>query len=253
MILVGIINKNRGRDFSPSPSLLWPDSGGADNFLNFLEKELIPHIDTNYPTASYKMLIGHSLGGTFTVYSMIHSPELFNSYILIDPNICWDNNFLFNQWEKLSKKIDLSNEQVYLSYTYWDKTLDSMKIKNDTTENTECMKTKFEFYDVLDSLETINIKSRFYTNETHSSLSLISIYDGLNYIFNYFKPPVIHNNIDSVKNAKDLIQDHYDMVSNRIGFKVWPSDDLIDGVLYLYLINNMSDQKNEILKLKKIK
>lgn len=37
--------------------------GGGDMFASFLEEELIPHIDSLYPAAPYRVVIGHSLGG----------------------------------------------------------------------------------------------------------------------------------------------------------------------------------------------
>ena len=55
MIVVAIENTNRVRDFIPSNALDNPNP-----FIEFLSSELIPHIDKNYKTAPYKMLVGHS-------------------------------------------------------------------------------------------------------------------------------------------------------------------------------------------------
>ena len=253
MIIVGIINKNRSRDLTPTHVSTWPESGGANNFTNFLKNELIPYIDSHYATASYKTLIGHSLAGGFVLYSLIHSSDIFDSYIAIDPSIFWDNNVLVRQMRESIGKIDLSKEVIYMPYTFSEKNFDSLQIRKDSSEITQSIRTKFEFYDILNSLQSnkgISVKSNFYKKEAHSYVPLISIYDGIQFIFDFYKPPVIPNNIDTLKKAKTIIQNHYDRVSEKIEFKVLPPDNLIETVLYMYQLNNLNDRMNDILELK---
>src|SRR2546423_11219025 len=84
MILVGIPNTDRTRDLTPThvsggiylDSAFVRTSGGGENFTNFLEKELIPHIDSLYPTSPYRTLIGHSFGGLMVVNTLINHPQL---------------------------------------------------------------------------------------------------------------------------------------------------------------------------------
>ena len=72
LIVVGITNTDRTRDLTPVKStnknaageLQFPTSGGADNFLKFIETELIPRIEKEYRVQPYRILAGHSLGGT---------------------------------------------------------------------------------------------------------------------------------------------------------------------------------------------
>ena len=81
MIVVGIENVNqdtRYRDFTPTHAEGFhdediPTSGGADNFLNFLKKELAPFIDKNYRTEPFRIIIGTSMGGLFTSYALINT------------------------------------------------------------------------------------------------------------------------------------------------------------------------------------
>src|SRR6476660_6087335 len=69
MIVVGIINRNRMFDLSPGHDSTFniQPNGGGEKFTMFIEKELIPYMDKHYPTAPYRMLAGHSLGGIFVV------------------------------------------------------------------------------------------------------------------------------------------------------------------------------------------
>ncbi len=61
MIVVGVANTDRMRDFSLKPYPGRPGSGGAGRFLEFLATELIPFVDKTYPTMPRRMLVGHSL------------------------------------------------------------------------------------------------------------------------------------------------------------------------------------------------
>jgi predicted alpha/beta superfamily hydrolase len=90
LIVVGIPNTNRGRDFSPTPA----ESGkpqGAEKFMGFFEKELLPYIDKNYRTAPYKVLTGHSMGGMFGLNVLATKPDLFNAFILMSPWLLTQN------------------------------------------------------------------------------------------------------------------------------------------------------------------
>lgn len=97
MIVVGIESTNRLRDFTLTKSTNFPDSGGGLVFLDFIENELIPYIDSTYRTNSYRILEGHSLGGLFVASSFMSKPSLFNSGIILSPSFWWDNEELTNQ------------------------------------------------------------------------------------------------------------------------------------------------------------
>jgi len=80
MILVGVNNVNRAANLRPplthpaagSPDD--PDTPNADRFLRFISEELIPKIDRAYRTRHYRVLMGHSLGGLFVIYSLLQKP-----------------------------------------------------------------------------------------------------------------------------------------------------------------------------------
>ena len=107
-IVVGItwggVNPNpdilRRRDFTPSKEMWNPVGGGAEKFLSFIKKELIPFIDSKFKTKSNeRTLMGCSLGGLFTLYTMFNETNLFNNYVLTSPAIGWDRGII-NSYEK---------------------------------------------------------------------------------------------------------------------------------------------------------
>lgn len=71
-ILVGIgypDTDKRGRDFL-TLSAGESTPGGANNFYNFLQHELIPYVDTHYNTTPERTIMGHSAGGYFAMYAL---------------------------------------------------------------------------------------------------------------------------------------------------------------------------------------
>lgn len=82
MIIVAIANTDRNRDMMPlsTPTYL-VDNPGAEQFLSFIEKELIPHIENGYRTNGQRTIRGQSLSGLFIMYAFLERPQLFDNYI----------------------------------------------------------------------------------------------------------------------------------------------------------------------------
>jgi len=108
MIIVGVtwggVNPNpdslRARDYTPTKENRLPQSGGADKFLAFMKNELLPFIETNYKAdKNDRILMGCSLGGLFTMYTLFTHPEMFQRYVAASPAFGWDNEVLY-QYEK---------------------------------------------------------------------------------------------------------------------------------------------------------
>lgn len=124
MIVVGIPNTNRERDLTPTPEgSLVPSStdsiqlrmtGGGENFTAFIEDELIPHIDSVYPTQSYRVLIGHSLGGLMVINTLVHHTGLFNAYIAIDPSMWWHKQTLLNESRQVFSTQQFAGKSLFV-------------------------------------------------------------------------------------------------------------------------------------------
>ncbi|MEK7405394.1 MAG: alpha/beta hydrolase-fold protein [Acidobacteriota bacterium] len=81
-----------------------PGNGGADAFLSFLADELIPFVEKTYRTRPYQVLAGHSFGGLFAIHALMAKPKLFNAYIAIDPTVSWNNGAVLAQAESFFSK-----------------------------------------------------------------------------------------------------------------------------------------------------
>ncbi len=83
-LLVAIPNTNRSKDIFPE-EIVYPDGtrdgGRANDFLNFLHDELIPHIAQSYRTSGFRVLYGTSNTAFTAVYGMFRSPDLADAFL----------------------------------------------------------------------------------------------------------------------------------------------------------------------------
>lgn len=169
-IIVGVFNIDRNHDFLPDSTKGVPTGGGADNFVRFFREELIPYIDRNYKTESYRVIVGHSFGGVFAIHALLTDPDLFNSYIAIDPSI----------WYK-DKMLVKSARNEFVKTKNWDKAL---FITGREGEGMKSMGVD-AMEDLLKNSAPKELKWKVvtYPGEDHGSVPFKSVYDGLRYIF----------------------------------------------------------------------
>jgi len=105
-LLVGIENTERRRDLtgpteSEDDKKIAPRVGGSAAFRKFLREELMPQVKNRYRTTKETAIMGESLAGLFVVETFLLEPDLFNTYIAIDPSLWWNNAKLVNDTGKL--------------------------------------------------------------------------------------------------------------------------------------------------------
>ncbi|BAV65361.1 alpha/beta hydrolase [Sphingobium cloacae] len=78
----------------------WHQPGGADAFLDFLKGPLRDDLAERYPVdRSRQILCGHSFGGFFALYALLHRPEAFRHYAALSPSLWWDDGRLLKDAE----------------------------------------------------------------------------------------------------------------------------------------------------------
>lgn len=105
-----IMNALRNRDYTfpkALPQDSFPISGGADKFLTFIRNKLLPYIDNTYRTdTTNRTLMGHSVGGYFTLYAleqaMINKNNPFKNYVSASPSLQYCSNYLIKQFQNIS-------------------------------------------------------------------------------------------------------------------------------------------------------
>jgi predicted alpha/beta superfamily hydrolase len=171
MIIVGIVSNDRERDYLPTPSKEQPTGGGADKFLRFINSELVALIDSTYPANSERCIIGHSAGGFFAIYALENQPELFNSFICIDPSLWYNDQSCVKKMSEFLKNNKDIKKSIFISLS---------------SENGMGV---FSFIEVLDKYAAEGLKWDYihYKSETHNSLGFKSICAGFEMIYKDWK------------------------------------------------------------------
>lgn len=234
MIVVGIVNTNRNRDLSPTHDSLNYDksNGGGEQFTVFLEKELLPYIQEHYSASPYRMLIGHSLGGLLVVNTLIHHSHLFNSYIALDPSLWWDKMKLVKQFALPVLQNRLKSKSLFMAVSNAQPgKAQRAVIKKDTAASTIGFRSLIIFDDILAETASKELKwqTRYYDNETHSSVPLAGSVDGLKFIFDFYKRPSFQILTDS---TATILEQHFKKISEKMGYTVLPPEYDLAGLAW---------------------
>ena len=254
MIIVGIVNTDRVRDLTTTNVLSsyygsFETSGGSEKFSAFIEKELIPYVDSHYPTAPYRILIGHSFAGLFTVNTLINHPGLFNAYVAIDPSLWWDNQIILKEAKaKLGIKNSLAGKLLYFAVanTVGPGASPHQVIK-DTAGISTHMRANIIFGDYLSTKSPSGLRSRwkYYGNDNHGTVPLIAGYDALHFLFDFYQLP--KGNFELMTAA--IFEKHYKIISEKLGYRIFPPEDLINNQGYIFLQRKDYDKAYAYFKL----
>lgn len=229
LIIVSIENTDRTRDFTPTHSLNYLDeesitafnsSGGANAFKAFIEKELMPQINSSYRTLSRNLVIGHSLGGLFAIHCLLESPGLFNYYILIDPSWFWDHNYIGRRTREVLQTKTALKGRVYIA------------LANNFQEDSRHYKWGNEFYELLknNASATLDAKLRYFEDEKHLTVPVPATYYGLRYIFEGFEL-----DINEVCKNPELINKHDVEISRKMGLAFKSDEGFVNSLGYIAL------------------
>jgi predicted alpha/beta superfamily hydrolase len=116
----------RSWDLGPPPGKTYPPffentpdvrTGGAGEFLAFIEDELKPWIEGRVKIdRSRQTLYGHSFGGLFALYALFNRPLAFRTWISASPAIYWEDRVLDRYFETFKAALpEALNAEVVLS------------------------------------------------------------------------------------------------------------------------------------------
>ncbi|HEY2394594.1 MAG TPA: alpha/beta hydrolase-fold protein [Rudaea sp.] len=161
---------SRDHDLTPTVAAEQARSGGAADFLAFLKTELIPYVDAHYPSSRVRLIHGHSYGGLFLIYALLHEPTLFDGYLVLDPALRWDNHALDAALAAQLAGTPTKGKAIYIAGREGS-AFEGMGIAS--------ANTIFEHRAPRD----LHWKIVAYPGETHDSLKLKATYDALRYAY----------------------------------------------------------------------
>lgn len=165
--------RNRFRDMMPTHVDGYDPSGKANQFISFIENELLPYMYNAYRVDSTdRSFFGHSAGGILGSHILIEKPYLFNRYIIGSPSYWWDNKEIIKRLEK-KDKIDTACN--YFVYSYIGSEEGEMMLNDWKTFNKL----------LLDKTNSnIHFRDQIFENETHASVTLSAYSKAIKFIYN---------------------------------------------------------------------
>lgn len=222
-IIVGISKKpsDRNRNFSVN----------SQNYLDFIKKEVIDYVDTQYRTSKKRMLFGWAYGGGFVIETMIIDPNLFDVYISASP---------FPLKEKINK-IDsfLTKNSNFNKLLFFSSGTNEGVVKDGTNELNILLTDK--------APKTMNWVFKELEGEEHRSTPFTTLYHGIKKHFDYY-PELQFNSLEEFSKTGGLsyVYNYYQKRATQFGF----STDLSDWTMFSITRNAIrADDFKEFKKL----
>ncbi len=182
------------------------------DFLEFIEKELVPHIDKNYRTSNERVLFGWEFAGAYVVEALMKKPGLFSGHIAASPYPVHQTWFApITRLEMLEKKLDKLDSHLYFSVS------DGEQLVGDGTAKLNAL---------LESKapSSLRWKYRVIPDEEHLSTAHATLYQGLKDYFYPYEEFQIYS-LDKFEKAGGLknFYKHNKLRAKRYGFDEQPS------------------------------
>lgn len=200
MIVVGIDSTDRLRDYTPTD---WSKMNGADGggptFKRFLAQELIPEIERNYRSDGYRILMGHSLAGLFTLYAMTDEPTLFRAWLVTSPTLDWDDGYALRAF-----KPDFGKAIKQPGFLYLARSDDSGKPLADFDAVVAAVKKH--------APDTLRSHASAYPDEMHVTVPLVADIDALRQLYAGYR---LHP--DHMDKGIAHAEQHFAVISKKLG------------------------------------
>ena len=161
-IVVGITNQQSTR--------MNTFSAKAKSFAEYLEKEVIPLINSSYRTSKKRLLFGWAYGGGFGIETLISKPHLFDGYILSSPYPVSSKMKRFKSFIEQHKSLN--------TFVYFASDAKEFGVKEGTEELATFL-----------NLNTTNLRWKFkvLSGEEHRSTVYPTLYHGIQEYFEAYR------------------------------------------------------------------
>ena len=255
MVVVGIPNTDRTRDLTPThvdvafgDSAFVITSGGGAQFMDFMEKELIPYVEGNYPVTAYRTFVGHSFGGLAAVYSLLDRPQLFSNYVAIDPSLWWDDWVLVKRADSLFSNPNLKGNSLFIGVANtMEEGMDIEHVQADTASSSDHIRSILAYISQIETMNRgLNFAWKYYPDDDHGSVPLITEYDAFRFLFPWYRLEGLNNYFaeeaeENVEELLSLMIEHFITVSEHFGYQVLPPEPDVNSLGYNFVNANKPD------------
>lgn len=220
LIIVNVPNIDRERDMT------FASSGDDQNFMKFIESELVPFISKTYRVNGFDILYGWSSASNINMQFLAKSPDLFDAHIQSGTGIgdkteeflikhmtevSYQNSYLYANVE--------GNGHRVVGLNKYEKTIEAVR--------PEGLVWKFEIMD----------------SSTHVNVIADGIYRGLQFVYgSYYIPESV------VIDGFDKIMDYYKALNKQYGYEVRIPAGAINESAGLLFLNKKAEESIRLLE-----
>jgi len=264
MIVIGVSNANhRTKDLTPTEitsrhGAMVEESGGSDRFTSFLADELIPLIESRYPTTSHRVLIGHSYAGLFAINTLINNSELFTNYVALDPSLDWDDGRWLAGALSSFDSLDLSGKGLFVSVANeiirFSDRMTIETVASDTSVFSQGIRSSLSFVNNLESNGPKGLRFgwKFSEKDIHGSIPLVGMRDALVYLYDFWelKSPSLYNDPNTpTEKLISMIRAQSEARSANMGYPLPMEEELLDMLAFMSLDARQPNKARAILAL----
>jgi enterochelin esterase-like enzyme len=223
LIVVGVNNVERRRDFTAVRRDDSRPAGGASRFVRFLAEEVVPLVERSYRTEPHRTVVGHSLGGLLAVWSTVERPELFRGLVLVSPAITNDERELPEGVEPVSRRL-----AAVLAGQRDRPRAVALSISGD--EDPRWREDLAPLRAALATSPALDLSFTELPDESHGTTVVPSTFAGLKAVFRGWRGPDL-----AEAGSLAAVRDHYRALSTRLSFAVEPTEGILNRLGYQLL------------------
>jgi hypothetical protein len=145
----------------------------------------------------------------------------------------WDNQTLIKETKRALETRHFAGTSLYLGIANTvDDDININNIHADTTFDTKHLRSILKMQDYLEKNKQngLKYKGKYYDNDSHMSVPLITEYDALHFIFNFYplKITIKEENNPDPAYLVNKINSHYSYASKQMGYNVYPNEGLLN-------------------------
>ena len=170
---------SRTRDYTPTNLAAMPGGGGGGAFLAFLKDELVPLVESRWradPTR--RGLGGHSLGGLFVTYALLHEPGFFTRYWIGSPSLWWEKPLAFTWVTEAKQAATQPKGRAYLTVGADESDVMIPPMRRMSTELTR-------------NFSGLRVGSHVFVDESHGSVIGAALSRALRFLYGEYGRPSI--------------------------------------------------------------
>ncbi|MAD97508.1 MAG: hypothetical protein CMB99_09315 [Flavobacteriaceae bacterium] len=240
-ILVGIIHGKNGTNSNRNKDLDVYYKTSGKNFKDFLFKELVPHINKNYSTSGFNVMIGHSNGAEYNHFLLLEKDNPFRAFLSISTNFF--NRNVRSEMGDFMKNYDGKPFYYFVSTGTFD-----------SPDRTEAGNDYEKIYNQFKN-SNIAFQKRHY-EKGHNSMVPASLFDGLQFIFKDYNNAMQYKTLQAYE--ANYIKDQKEIYGLELQYNMDHMDNFLSAIFdnndekglddYLAFVERYKLWKNHFMK-----